>query len=174
MVGCSVVIMIRWPLAAIALMAWAPAAVPREQPPLILGPSGYGLVVFGQPLAVAERALGRGSDGRRLNPACDVVAFRPYPGVRFMVENGVITRADLQNLQLPKSTGITARMSLDEIRRRHPDATIQPHKYDPKGHTIVIRTTGQPRAVVFEESQGRITRIRAGLQPAVEYVEGCG
>ena len=163
----------RWLVAALAVGSLAPAlACSRHR--LILGPSGYGVVVFGQPLASAWQALGERGDGRRLNPACDVVAFKAYPGVRFMVENGAITRADLQDLTIPNSTGITAAMTLDDIRRRHPEATITPHKYDPKGHTIVIQAAGEPRAVVLEESQGRITRIRAGLQPAVAYVEGCG
>jgi hypothetical protein len=165
--------MTRWILAAVALAALSPA-IAGANPGLTLGPSGYGVVVFGQPLGAAERLLGQRVGGRRLNPDCDGVTFKAYPGVRFMVEKGVITRADLLDLSLPNSTGITARMTLEEIRRRHPEATIGPHKYDPKGHTIVIRTPGKPSAVVFEESQGRITRIRAGLQPAVEYVEGCG
>ncbi len=139
-----------------------------------LGPDGYGAVKFGQPLATADRAVGARTDNRRLAPACDVVAFNAYPGVRFMVENGVITRADLLDLTLPNSTGITAAMTLDEIRRRHPEAIVAPHKYDPQGQTVVIRSPGRPRAVVLETSGGRIIRIRAGLQPAVEYVEGCG
>ena len=163
----------RWSVAALALASLSPAiACSRHN--LTLGPSGYGAVVFGQPLAAAAKALGQPADGRRLNPACDVVTFKAYPGVRFMVEQGVITRADLQDLTLPNSTGITAGMTLDDIRRWHPEATINRHKYDPKGHTIVIPTKGEPGAVVLEESQGRITRIRAGLPPAVAYVEGCG
>jgi hypothetical protein len=163
----------RWSVATLALALLSPASACSRHN-LTLGPSGYGAVVFGQPLAAARQALGQPADGRRLNPDCDVVMFKAYPGVRFMVEKGVITRADLQDLTLPNSTGITAGMTLEDIRRRHPEATIHPHKYDPKGHTIVIRAVGEPRAVVLEESQGRITRIRAGLQPAVEYVEGCG
>lgn len=165
--------MARWILTVVALAALSPA-IAGSKPGLTLGPAGYGVVVFGQPLAAAERVLGQRTGGQRLNPDCDGVTFKAYPGVRFMVEKGVITRADLLDLTLPNSTGITARMTLDEIRRRHPEAIIGPHKYDPKGHTIVIRTPGKPSAVVFEESQGRITRIRAGLQPAVDYVEGCG
>lgn len=165
--------MARWVVAALAL-ASLPAAIACSKHGLTLGPAGYGAVVFGQPLVAAERALGEKLDGRRLNPDCDVVAFKAYPDVRFMVENGVITRADLQDLTLANSTGITPAMTLDEIRRRYPEASIGPHKYDPKGHTIVIRTPGKASAVVIEESQGRITRIRAGLQPAVDYVETCG
>lgn len=55
-----------------------------------------------------------------------------------------------------------------------PEAIVAPHKYDPQGQTVVIRSPGRPRAVVLETGGGRIIRIRAGLQPAVEYVEGCG
>jgi hypothetical protein len=166
--------MIRCPVVAAALLSLLPAAIACSHHGLTLAPDGYGVVLFGQTLATAEQAVGARTDSRRLEPACDVVAFKAYPGVRFMVENGVITRADLQDLSLPNSTGISAAMTLDEIRRRYPEAIVTPHKYDPKGQTVVIRSPGKPRAVVLETSQGRITRIRAGLQPAVEYVEGCG
>ena len=62
--------------------------------------------------------------------------------------------------------------------RLYPDSLeVQPHKYDARGHYLIV----VPRApadslyrLIFEtDSLGRVRRYRAGLRPAVEYVEGC-
>jgi hypothetical protein len=45
-----------------------------------------------------------------------------------------------------------------------------PAKYDPLGSYVVVR-----RRIVFEmDSTQRVTRYRAGREPEVEWVEGCG
>ena len=55
----------------------------------------------------------------------------------------------------------------------HPKVEVRPHKYDDSGHYLILDATGGREALVFEESDGKVTAIRAGLKPAVEYVEGC-
>jgi hypothetical protein len=49
-----------------------------------------------------------------------------------------------------------------------------PHKYEPQSHYLVLPSTDGMSALVFEESGGLITKVRAGVEPSVEYVEGCG
>jgi hypothetical protein len=58
-------------------------------------------------------------------------------------------------------------------RAKHPKGRLKPHKYDEHGHYFVLDAPKRKAALLFEEASGRITGVRAGLQPSVEYVEGC-
>ena len=52
---------------------------------------------------------------------------------------------------------------------------VRPHKYDSAGSYLVYAPEGaESLRVVFEANGGVVTRFRAGILPAVEYVEGCG
>ncbi|WP_306392318.1 hypothetical protein [Telluria beijingensis] len=138
----------------------------------VLSPDGYGKVVFGQRLDQVERKLGQRATPRPADPACSMVGFKRYPQVRFMVEQGVITRADAKGV-VRNSAGITARMSAKEALRHAPAMRSELHKYDKNGEYLVL-PKGADKALIFEASKGKITRMRAGIKPAVEYVETCG
>lgn len=137
-----------------------------------LSPDGYGKIQFGQRLDQVERKLGQRATPRPADPACSMVGFKRYPQVRFMVENGVITRADARGV-VRNSAGITARMSAKEALRHAPAMRSELHKYDKNGAYLVL-PQGEDKALIFEASKGKITRMRAGIKPAVDYVETCG
>jgi len=103
---------------------------------------------------------------------CSYVEFKRYPDVAFMVENDIITRADLSKTQ-PNSLGASFGMTSAEILKRHPNAVVTKHKYDEAGHYLTLSAPDRRSAFVLEESKGRITEIRSGLLPSVKYVEGC-
>ncbi|PTU32272.1 hypothetical protein [Stenotrophobium rhamnosiphilum] len=131
----------------------------------------YGRIQFGQPLATAEKILDEKIVmAANSDPACHYVSFAAYPNVRFMVENGVVTRGELQAGQ---SLGVGIADSLESAKAKHPDVYIQPHKYDPNGHYLILKSSDAKFAVVMEEAGGKITKIRGGIEPSVEYVEGC-
>lgn len=138
----------------------------------MLSPDGYGKIRFGQQLGAVERQLGQRAAPRTADPACSMVTFKRYPDVRFMVENGVITRADANRI-MRNSAGITARMSVKEAQRHRPALLVGPHKYDENGQYLTL-AQGTDKALIFEASKGKLQRMRAGLKPAVEYVETCG
>jgi hypothetical protein len=60
----------------------------------VLGPRHYGKVKFGVQIESVERLLGQKAEHFQRAPECDFVTFRNFPNARFIVENGVITRAD--------------------------------------------------------------------------------
>lgn len=139
----------------------------------VLSWDGYGPLRFGMNIAEAETALATTIDSNRaLDPACDYIAFAALPGMRFMVENGVITRgeagADIEN-----TLDISVGAELSVVVAAYPQAEVTPHKYDEAGHYIVFSAPARDRAVVMESHTGRVTLIRAGLEPAVRYVESC-
>ena len=136
-----------------------------------LSPDGYGKIRFGERLATAEKRLGQRARPRPLDPDCSIVRFKRYPRVSFMVEQGRITRADATTI-VPNSAGVTAGMQPEEVLRRHPHARTEPHKYVPQGQYLILRK-GTAKALLFETDGKRLTHVRAGLKPAVDYVEGC-
>lgn len=139
----------------------------------VLSAQGYGPARFGTRLSDVERVLEEKSEHLGASdPACHSVRFNQLPGVRFMVENGIITRADADP-GTPNELGLSVGDTLAQARNKYPDIGVGPHKYLPAGHYLTVRGAEPKSAIVMEEDGKRITKIRAGLEPAVGYVEGC-
>lgn len=152
----------------------APAAdVPPAAPPL-LSAGGIGPVRFGMRLAQAEQAVqGKAMLPTPFDPACSMVRLPSLPKLRFMVEQGIVTRADADP-GVGNALGIAVGDPLARIRARHPEGLLTPHKYDADGHYLTFPSADAGAAIVLEASGGKISKVRAGLQPAVAYVETCG
>lgn len=156
---------------ALGLMAIAMFAVDTARAQM-LSPQGYGPVKFGASLKNVEAAVGQSATPKDRELGCAFVTLRKFPSLKFMVEDGVITRADA--LRTVKNTaGIRLGMSLAEVKRRHPNVRVEPHHYTDDGHYLILSTSDEHAAIVLEEAAGRVTDLRAGLQPSVGYVEGC-
>ncbi len=50
---------------------------------------------------------------------------------------------------------------------------VQPHKYEPQGHTITVRAGAGDYGLRFETAQGKVTAIQSGPSEHLHYVEGC-
>lgn len=157
---------------ALRLLPFAFALVCETTHAQILSPSGYGEVRFGERIEVIEKHLKQLSSPREREVACSFVRFTKYPGIQFMVEDGVITRGDADH-QLANTAGVRLGMTLSQVKKRAPTVKLEPHKYDPTGHYLLLSTSDGKAALMFEAANGRVTDIRAGLQPAVSYVERC-
>lgn len=156
----------------------APApSIPAPQAALEAAPrlsdAGFGPIRFGMTLPQAEAVAGKASLPQPFDPACSMVRFATLPGMRFMVESGTVTRADA-DAGTPNVLGLAVGDTLAQLRARYPDAHVSPHKYVESGHTITFPSADGNAAIVLEEEGGALTRIRAGRQPAVAYVETCG
>ena len=138
----------------------------------VLSPEGYGSVRFGMKIEDVEAALKQRATESYTKTGCDYAEFKKYPGLRFMIEDGVVTRADARK-GVKNSAAVSEGMSLEAVRARFRTASIQPHKYDDDGHYVILSTEDGRSAIVLEESKGRVTAVRAGRKPSVEYVEGC-
>jgi hypothetical protein len=156
----------------------APASTPSATPPAsastpTLSTQGYGKLRFGDTLAATETSLGEKAQQLGENdPACSSVRFKALPGARFMVEKGVITRADADT-GTPNDAGIKVGDTLAQARDKAPSLQVGPHKYLPEGHYLSIRGAQPNAAIVIEEDGKAVTKIRAGLEPSVNYVEVC-
>jgi hypothetical protein len=151
----------------------AGSASPARIAKPVLSRAGYGPVMFGDTLSAIEQKLDEKSTplGER-DPACSSVRFAQLPGARFMVEKGVITRADA-DAGTPNELGVAVGDTLAQAKQKYSTIEVGPHKYLPAGHYLTARTADAKAAIVMEEDGKNITKIRAGLEPAVSYVEVC-
>jgi hypothetical protein len=156
----------------------APAPPEAEAEPWTIRVDGVGPVRFGMALADARAALGDSLIVAPPGGECGFTTPRGAPaGVRFMVEQGKIVRVDVDSAGVRTAAGVEVGMSEADVRGRYPvGLRVQPHKYDPKGRYLVVQGTepvDSARRLIFETDGQRVVRYRAGLTPAVEYVEGC-
>lgn len=139
---------------------------------------GAGPIRFGMSLAEARQATGNVLGGGQGAVGCAYVTPPEVPpGMEFMVENARIVRVDIDSAGLRTDRGAGVGMTETDIGRLYPDGlVIQPHKYDSTGHYLVYvprEPADSLYRMVFETDGQRVLRFRAGLRPAVEYVEGC-
>ncbi|MFC4929228.1 hypothetical protein [Massilia sp. GCM10023247] len=140
----------------------------------LLRASGVGGIRFGMTLAQAEQASGaKAVLPTSFDPACSMVRFPALPALRFMLENGIVTRADA-GPGVETALGVAIGDTLAQVRARHPEVQVSAHKYDENGHYLTFPEPDGRSAVILEESGGKVTKMRAGLLPAVAYVETCG
>ncbi|OQW95099.1 MAG: hypothetical protein BWK79_03580 [Beggiatoa sp. IS2] len=126
----------------------------------------YGKVIFGSRLVDVAKKLKEQVNVN--NKECDYVTFRSYPNAQFMVEKGIITRVNVD----PGIQNILLALPVD-TKRKSIAVAIEPHKYAAAGSYLIFKNADGKKAVVMEADEGKIKNIRAGLEPSVEYVEGC-
>jgi hypothetical protein len=162
-------------LLAAVLLGFACNGAAGAPPAPTLTFEGYGAVLFGMTVTQARDAVRESSAEDQLAPdtqECHYVTLAAYPHTRLMVEEGRITRVEVGR-SARNVLALKVGMSLAEVRRRHPEVRVMPHKYDEHGHYLIFASPSGKSEIVAEASNGLITLIRGGLLPAVEYVEGC-
>ncbi len=149
-----------------------PPVKPAKPKDLMLSTQALGPVAFGTPLSQVEISLGQ---AMRLdeadNPECSFIAFKALPKVRFMVEKGVIVRADVDP-EIANTSGIRVGDTEDQVRQKHADVKVEPHRHIPGARMLTVNGAGKS-ALVMESDGTKIISVRAGLQPSVSYSEGC-
>lgn len=98
-------------------------------------------------------------------------------GLRFMAESSRVVRVDVDSAGPATDRGAQVGMTEDGIARLYPAGLrTMPHKYVSGGHYLVFTPPGADSGfrIVWETDGRRVTTYRAGIEPAVEYVERCG
>jgi len=134
----------------------------------------YGPVQFGTSLAAAQAASGLPWDLDSDFEGCAYYTVRGGPsGAAFMVIDGIVVRVDIDGPSVRTKSGLGVGTSEAEILRLFPTAAVTPHEYQEGGHYVTITDRTTANKVVFETDGTTVTRYRAGVPPAVEYIEGC-
>jgi hypothetical protein len=140
-----------------------------------LSTDSFGPIRVGMSVAEARRAAGVELTGNLSSPECAMLYITTDPAVRLMIENGKVTRIDITDARHPTVLGI--RVGDTEARAQSAyggKLEITRHKYNERGHYLTLRSPDKKSAMVFETDGERITAIRGGVIPSVEYVERCG
>ena len=139
--------------------------------------TGVGDIPFGSALPDVEEQLGAPVDPALLGPSCGFVRPNGAPeGLTLMVENGRVIRADVVSGTARTAEGAVVGDTEARIEELYPTVRRGPHKYTTGSYLVVLPNAPADtlHRYVFETDGARVTRFRAGLFPAVEYVEGCG
>ena len=103
----------------------------------------------------------------------------PGSDVFYMINEGRLARIDVRHAAVDLTPTVTTEgvgvgsTEEDVLKIYAKNITIEPHKYDENGHNLVVHSTDPTRGMIFETSQGKVTSFRAGLYPALGFVEGC-
>jgi hypothetical protein len=153
-----------------------PVHLEPESPAWAVTEQGAGPIRFGMTVAQASGALG--TTVGAAPQGCDYASMPGVPaGMRFMVVDGRIVRADIDSAGLPSDRGAAVGMAAADVQRRYGDSlAVMPHKYDSTGRYLVYAPPAGDTAyrVLFETAADTVVRYRAGRVPEVEWVEGCG
>lgn len=156
----------------------AVAAPAAADPSWTIGLRSTGPVRYGMTLAQLGQATGDSLAGAPVGPGCGYLTLAKAPaGLRWMIENGQVVRVDADSAALRTDRGAGIGMAEAEVNRLYRgELEVQPHKYVEGGHYLVYLSPERADSglrVVFETDGAVVTRFRAGVLPAVAYVEGC-
>jgi hypothetical protein len=160
-----------------------PATAPSPTPaPGLARFDGYGDMRFGMTEAEARAAWGGDLNGdasgadddacHYLNP----VRENASSYFAFMIEGGKFVRYDVGNDREVAPGGGRRGMDADEIRSLYAGRVEESaHEYVDGGKYLKVAAgDGNPGKLVFEtDAAGKVTGWRAGIEPQVDYVEGC-
>lgn len=144
----------------------------------------YGRLPLGILLTQANTVLGDSLpvDYAKLD-LCQMVRSPMLPtGLRFLVERDSvgaplrIDRVDVDSGSTQTAEGAAIGDTEARIHQLYGNRVkVQPHKYVPTGHYLVIdATTDTLHRLVFETDGEKVVKFRAGRKPAIDYVESCG
>lgn len=166
--------------ATIGAQPESPAATkPAAKTPagLTVNERGIGRVKAGMSAAEASAAV---DGGLAFTPGADTAGcgyaiwHSAPPGVRLMVESGLIARVEVDSASIATAAGAKVGDTEERVRGLYGGrATVRPLKYEDGHYLTVLDASDTTFALVFETVGGRVKRYRAGHRPQVEYVEGC-
>ena len=161
--------------------ATAPVPVPAPESGLARF-DGYGDMRFGMTEAQAAQAWDGTLNGDASGAAADACHYlnpvsNPVPSwFAFMFDGGKFVRYDVGNDKEVAPGGGKRGMSADQIRSLYAGRVEESaHKYVEGGKYLKVRAEdGGAGKLVFEtDAAGMVSEWHAGVEPQVDYIEGC-
>ena len=105
---------------------------------------------------------------------CGLARVSGYDNVQLLFEENRIARIEIHDRKFSTFSGAKVGDTENDIRRIYgARVKVEPHKYDPNGHYMIVSSNDKKYALVFETDGKTVTDLRAGRVPAVHYVEHC-
>ena len=145
--------------------------------PVAVAFQGFGAARFGMTRAEFSAAGGGEIAAPPRSEPCRIVSPASFPpGVRLMLVNDTIVRVDVDSGGVPTIDGVRVGDPESKVAATYPGRVLtQPHKYVPGWHYLIVSDSpDSTRRLVFETDGSKVTTYRAGLRPAVDFIEGCG
>jgi hypothetical protein len=106
--------------------------------------------------------------------SCFYVKTKRHPHIAFMIEDGRLTRVDVDAPGIFTAKHIQVGDSeASAIRAYGQKLQVEPHHYIEEGHYLTIRSSNGRYGIRFETNKGKILTYYAGEFESVQYVEGC-
>lgn len=167
------------PASAVAVKSPAPVASDQAKPGLARY-DGYGDMRFGMDEAAFRQAW-QGDLAGQVDAAGGCSYLRPTwvkqpRAFGFLFEQGRFARYDVGTAKEIAPGGGRVGMDVARIHALYGDAVqVTPDKYEAGASVLRVAAPDGHGALVFEaDAAGKVTRWRAGMPPAIDYVEGCG
>ena len=138
--------------------------------------SGLGQLKIGMTVQDAERVGLKIAVDKQFSDLsqCGLAKLVGHDDIQLLFEGNRIARIELYSDKFVTFSGAKVGDSEARIREIY-GARVQsePHQYDPNGHYLTVTSSNGKSAIVFETDGQTVTDLRAGLIPAVGYVEHC-
>lgn len=135
--------------------------------------SSFGAIKVGMTVPQATKAFGIPLvTPEKVNRDCYYVSpKRGFKEISFMITNNRVARIDTRSNKYMTAQGAKVGDSEATIKRIYKgQVKVSPHKYV-DGHYLSVKQG--KFEIIFETDGKRVTSIRAGKLPEVEYIEGC-
>ena len=135
-----------------------------------VGPLNVGMTLA-QLTAKLHQKLAESESG---SDNCFYVHAPSHPHLAFMIEDGKMSRVDVDAPGITTSAGIQVGDPESRAQRIYGSKLkVTEHKYIDTGHYLTMRSADGRYGVRFETDKGKITEFYAGTYEAIQYVEGC-
>lgn len=105
---------------------------------------------------------------------CFEQPLKSNENILIMFEHKRISRIDILSPKIKTNEGIGVGYTESQVKEIYgSQVKIEPHKYDDNGHYMTVKSRDEKNAIVMETDGRRITIIRTGRLPSVQYIEGC-
>lgn len=139
--------------------------------------NGYGGVAFGMSSKEARSSF---TDGELIEDFWDETKSCYYLcvdgtncGVAFMVVDDSVQRLDVYSENFSTKSGVSIGTTLGEAEKIYPQSKRKPNFYTYPEEDLVVRL-GDKVSVIFEQGQPDVINFfRIGLEPAINFHEGC-
>ena len=145
----------------------------------ITGPlmvQGVGPLHPGMSLAQAVRAMEGDLWTRDHSLTCSYFQSARAPGMKFLFLNRRLARIEVNRGAMATAEGVKIGATEDEVQAAYPGrVTVTTDRFT-DAHYLTVTPSDPDDSVyrmVFETDGNRVTRFRAGIRFAVEWVDGC-